>query len=110
MNALKHAQARDMWISVGEDDTNIVLKLRDNGVGFDASAPGPEGHFGMAMMRQRAAQGGGRFEVESAPGEGSTITVKFPIALLQQDQTSADSDGRIDDPVEGASLDTPGTT
>ena len=37
-------------------------------------APGPEGHFGMAMMRERAQVGGGTFEVESAPGEGATAS------------------------------------
>lgn len=109
MNALKHAQARDMWISVGEERSDIVLTLRDNGVGFDTSAPGPEGHYGMAMMRQRAANGGGRFEVVSAPGEGATITVRFPTALLQRDQPAGETDGRTDGPAGGASLDTRGT-
>ena len=83
MNALKHAQPRDVWITVREEDDDIVLSLKDNGVGFDTDAPGPEGHFGMAMMRERAQVGGGRFEVESAPGEGATITVRFPKSLLQ---------------------------
>ena len=84
MNSLKHARATDMWIAVRETGDNIELELRDNGVGFDTSAPGPEGHFGMAMMRERAQVGGGSIEVESAPGEGATITVRFPVALLQQ--------------------------
>lgn len=88
MNALKHAQPRDVWISVREEDDDTVLILRDNGVGFDTEAPGPEGHFGMAMMRERAQVGGGRFEVESTPGEGTTITVRFPKSLLQQDPPS----------------------
>jgi signal transduction histidine kinase len=109
MNALKHAQARDMWISVGEEGADLVLTLRDNGVGFDTAAPGPEGHYGMAMMRQRAANGGGRFEAVSAPGEGTTITVRFPVALLQPDQPST-PDARSDGPAASASPDTPGTT
>ena len=86
MNALKHAHASDMWIAVREHDETIVLQLRDNGVGFDTSAPGPEGHFGMAMMRERAQVGGGTFDVESAPGEGATITVRFPTSLLQSEE------------------------
>ena len=110
MNALKHAQARDVWISVREEGTDIVLVLRDNGVGFDTSAPGPEGHFGMAMMRERAQVGGGRLEAQSAPGEGATITVRFPTALLQTDQPAEPPEGRSDAPGGGASLDTQGTT
>ena len=109
MNALKHAQARDMWISVREEGSDIVLSLRDNGVGFDSSAPGPEGHFGMTMMRERAQVGGGRFEVQSAPGEGATITVRFPTALLQQDQPADSPNGRSGAQGAGASLDSPGT-
>jgi signal transduction histidine kinase len=84
MNALKHAQASDMWIAVRERDVFIELELKDNGRGFDTSAPGPEGHFGMAMMKERAQVGGGQLEVQSAPGEGTVITVRFPISLLQQ--------------------------
>jgi signal transduction histidine kinase len=110
MNALKHAQPRDVWIAVREEGNDIVLVLRDNGVGFDTSAPGPEGHFGMAMMRERAQVGGGRFDVESAPGQGTTITVGFPTALLQQEHPAAGSaQGRIDAPAGDASPDTPGT-
>jgi signal transduction histidine kinase len=109
MNALKHAQPRDVWISVLEEDDDIVLSLKDNGVGFDTSAPGPEGHFGMAMMRERAQVGGGRFEVESAPGEGATITVRFPTSLLQPEPPTEPLDGRSGVPGAGASPDTPGT-
>ena len=93
MNALKHAQASDMWIAVRESGEFIELQLRDNGVGFDSSAPGPEGHFGMAMMRERAQVGGGTFEVTSAPGAGATITVKFPSALLQETPTPPTAPG-----------------
>ena len=67
MNALKHAQASDFWITVRGDEEFLELQLRDNGVGFDSSLPGPEGHFGMTMMRERAQIGGGTFEVLASP-------------------------------------------
>ena len=98
-----------MEVSVTLEDDDIVLSLKDNGVGFDTSAPGPEGHFGMAMMRERAQVGGGRFEVESAPGQGATITVRFPTSLLQEEPPAASPDERSGDPEAGASPDTPGT-
>jgi signal transduction histidine kinase len=90
MNALKHAQATDQWIIVREGAEDIELQLRDNGLGFDTAAPGPEGHFGMAMMGQRAKVGGGKFEVQSAPGEGTTITVRFPTSLLQMERQESE--------------------
>ena len=85
LNALKHAEASDFWIIVQGDEEFLELQLRDNGVGFDSSLPGPEGHFGMTMMRERAKIGGGTFEVFSVPGQGTTITVRFPTSLLQQE-------------------------
>jgi signal transduction histidine kinase len=85
MNALKHAHATDFWITVRGDDEFLELQLRDNGAGFDSSMPGPEGHFGMTMMRERATIGGGTFEVFSVPDQGTTITVRFPTSLLQQE-------------------------
>ena len=109
MNALKHAHPTDVWVAVTEAGDDIVLRLKDNGDGFDVAAPGPEGHFGMAMMRERAQVGGGRFEVESAPGDGTTITVRFPIALLQRDQESG-SGSASSNAQAHASLGTPGTT
>jgi signal transduction histidine kinase len=106
MNSLKHAHASDMWISVREQDEAIVLELRDNGAGFDTEAPGPEGHFGMAMMRERAQVGGGTFEVQSAPDEGTTIIVRFPSSLLQAETQSESAGG-----VGAASADaSPGTS
>ena len=111
MNSLKHAQAADFWIGVHEDADSIVLELRDNGVGFDVDAPGPEGHFGMAMMRERAQVGGGTFDVQSAPGEGTTITVKFPSSLLQAEAPPQAVTGGAGDVQEGgASPDTSGST
>ncbi len=110
MNSLKHAHATDMWITVLEDDESIVLELRDNGVGFDTEAPGPEGHFGMAMMRERAQVGGGSFDVESAPDEGATITVKFPSSLLQSETTTEADVEAGGGAGEGASPGTSGST
>jgi signal transduction histidine kinase len=109
MNALKHAQATDMWLTVREDGDDIMFQLRDDGRGFDTSAPGPEGHFGMAMMRERAQVGGGTLEIESEPGRGSTITVRFPTALLQRDQPS-DGGPVTANGQAHASPGTPGTT
>jgi NarL family two-component system sensor histidine kinase YdfH len=109
MNALKHAEPADVWISVTEAQENIVLELRDNGAGFDATAPGPEGHFGMTMMRERAKVGGGTLDVKSSPDDGTTITVRFPVALLQRDQENGSGSASSTSQAH-ASLGTPGTT
>jgi signal transduction histidine kinase len=110
MNALKHAQASDMWIRVREDDDDIVLQLEDNGRGFNTNLPGPEGHFGMAMMRDRAKVGGGSFEVESEVGKGTTITVRFPTALLMREEQPSDTEPGSASATGHASPGTTGTT
>jgi signal transduction histidine kinase len=109
MNALKHAEPTDVSVTVAQEDEDIVLRLQDNGTGFDSAAPGPEGHYGMAMMRERAKVGGGTLDVQSAVGEGTTITVRFPIALLQPEQQPDSEVGAANAP-EHASPGTPGTT
>jgi signal transduction histidine kinase len=94
MNALKHARAANMWLSVKSSPEEVVMVLRDDGVGYDTSAPEPEGHFGLTMMRERATVGGGTYDVSSAPGEGTTITVRFPTSLLQEIQASPEREPR----------------
>jgi signal transduction histidine kinase len=114
MNALKHAHATDMWITVTEDAESIEFELRDNGLGFDTLAPGPEGHYGMAMMRERAQVGGGSSSVTSVIGEGTTINVRFPSSLLQQEPDPTpppeDGGGAPAAPATDASPGTSGTT
>jgi signal transduction histidine kinase len=107
MNALKHANASDMWVTVKQDEQDITLILRDDGDGFDSEAPGPEGHFGLAMMSERARVGGGTFELQSARGAGTTITVRFPTSLLQQDEEQGGPQAGASD-TSDASPGTPG--
>jgi signal transduction histidine kinase len=89
MNALKHAKASNIWVAVEQVEQKgdeVEMTLRDDGVGFDVEAPGPEGHYGMTMMRERATVGGGTFAIQSVPGEGTTITVRFPTSWLQEEE------------------------
>ena len=88
MNALKHAQADNMWLTVKPDGDEVEMVLRDDGVGFDVDAPGPEGHYGLTMMRERATVGGGTFDIKSAPEQGAVITVRFPTSWLQEETPS----------------------
>jgi len=87
MNALKHARAQNIWVTVKPDGDEVQMVLRDDGAGFDVEAPEPEGHYGLTMMRERATVGGGSYEVASSPGEGTTVTVRFPTSWLQESAT-----------------------
>ena len=106
MNALKHAEAQNIWIEVEPAGDEVQMVVRDDGLGFDTSAPGPEGHFGMTMMRERATVARGAFEVKSAPGQGTTITVRFPTSWLQEGTQSQSEPPAPALPPAGASPDT----
>jgi signal transduction histidine kinase len=83
MNAIKHANAANLWLTIKQLGDNVELVLRDDGAGFDPEAPGPEGHYGLTMMRERATVGGGTFQLKSAVGQGTSITVTFPTLWLE---------------------------
>ena len=67
-----------------EDAAGVTLEVTDDGAGFDPVAvqrrrPGmPLARFGLYGMRDRAQILGGSFDVESAPGEGTTVRVFLP--------------------------------
>jgi len=105
VNALKHANASNIWVSVKQEGDEVELVLRDDGVGFDVEAPGPEGHYGMTMMRERATVGGGTFSVQSVLGQGTTITTRFPTSWLQEEesQDQAEASARASLPQADAS-------
>ena len=75
-NVRKHAQAKHVTVTLSYIGDVVALDVRDDGVGFppDAVTPG----FGLRGMRERAAQFSGTMEVESAPGEGTTVSVTVP--------------------------------
>jgi hypothetical protein len=100
MNALKHAEASKIRISLEEVEEGVKLEIVDDGKGFDTSAPPPEGHFGSVMMRERAMVAGGTYSIESEIGAGTNVTVTFPRvwveegSRLEADADLGESDGR----------------
>ena len=84
MNALQHAEAETILISLHESEDGVELQIRDDGKGFDTQAPPPEGHFGSVMMRERALVTGGTYSVTSQVGKGTTITAVFPSVWVEE--------------------------
>jgi len=76
-NAVKHAHATEMALTLKEQNDRLVLEIRDNGKGFDPTVEFP-GHLGLKSMPERAAQIGGEFHVHSQPGAGTVVTVRLP--------------------------------
>jgi len=84
MNALKHAEAKTIRISLHDTPDGVELQIGDDGKGFDTEAPPPEGHFGSVMMRERALVAGGTFSVTSELGKGSLISARFPRVWVEE--------------------------
>jgi signal transduction histidine kinase len=83
-NAAKHARARSIRVRLYRQKDRAVLEVTDDGSGFDpVAAPaagtpaGPTG-FGLSGMRERAELLGGRLELTSAPGRGTTVRLSIP--------------------------------
>jgi signal transduction histidine kinase len=76
-NVGKHARASRARVRIAAADAVVSVEVADDGRGFDPAAVGPE-HFGLRSMRGRIADLGGRLEVTSAPGRGTTLRVEIP--------------------------------
>jgi signal transduction histidine kinase len=75
-NAVRHSGARTVAIELQQDVDGIVLEVEDDGSGFDPEAA-TRGH-GLANLRSRAEAIGGRLEIVSAPGRGTSVRLSMP--------------------------------
>ena len=78
-NVRKHSRAKQVRVSLRRLDDCILAEVADDGVGFDAAAERAEEHRGLRNLAIRAASIGGRLEVDSAAGRGTTISLSVPI-------------------------------
>jgi signal transduction histidine kinase len=78
-NVVKHARARHVSILLARRDGSIKAVVEDDGRGFDPAEEASDG-FGLVGMRERLALLGGRLEVESRSGGGTTIAAEVPVA------------------------------
>jgi signal transduction histidine kinase len=77
-NALKHAGAEHVTVRLRTGDGGLRLEVEDDGVGFDpSSATVRSRSLGMTSMRERAARLGGRLDVRSEPGVGTSVTLEI---------------------------------
>lgn len=76
-NIVKHAQASQVVLQLAWIDGRLVLRVQDNGLGFDPSQTFP-GHLGLRSMRERVMKLGGTFQIESEPGRGTSIRAQMP--------------------------------
>jgi two-component system, NarL family, sensor kinase len=83
-NAAKHSGARTIRVRLYRQKDQAVLEVTDDGTGFEmadtpaAGAPGGPTGFGLSGMRERAELLGGRLDLASSPGRGTTVRLAIP--------------------------------
>jgi signal transduction histidine kinase len=79
-NIVRHARAKTVTLELSGDERHCVVALTDDGQGFDAYSPQFRWSHGLMGMRQRAESLGGRLDVDSSVGAGTTLRVAIPVS------------------------------
>jgi signal transduction histidine kinase len=79
-NVRKHAAARAVTVHLSVQDERLIVRIEDDGCGFDLERPVRTGwpHFGLQTMRERATAVGGSLAVETSPDNGTVVVVDVP--------------------------------
>ena len=81
INAIQHAQAKNLVVGLTWGDDEITLSIADDGVGFDVENPKESpssGHFGLSNLKDRIEAIQGTMEITSAPSQGTTLLATIP--------------------------------
>lgn len=78
-NAVRHAQARTIRLSLRRDTGNVMLLVADDGIGFVPGSTGSRPGLGLHSMLQRMSLVGGILTIDSAPGTGTRIRAQVPM-------------------------------
>jgi signal transduction histidine kinase len=88
-NIIKYAAATKVCISIAVSELQLILVVSDNGKGFDPDNTEGRKGIGLFNMQSRARSHFGSFGVRSAPGKGTMIEMRFPLAAYSPTITNA---------------------
>ncbi|MGQ0809856.1 MAG: ATP-binding protein, partial [Nitrospiraceae bacterium] len=89
MNVVRHAQATMAHVRLKHEDEHLRLDIRDNGSGIPSDKLTDSRSLGLLGMRERAETLRGHLEITGWPGQGTTVTVRFPLAQPVRRETEA---------------------
>lgn len=78
-NTLRHAKATEVELLLIERDGMAILRIQDNGVGFDVNEDLKTASYGLKNMKERALEIGAKYKLISVPGEGTIVEVQIPV-------------------------------
>jgi signal transduction histidine kinase len=79
-NVARHAQAHEIIATLEQRNDKLVLQIKDDGKGFDAKEIENKKTLGLLGMKERTMMMGGKYEINSRPGKGTTVTVSVSLA------------------------------
>jgi signal transduction histidine kinase len=88
-NVARHSGAKHAALSLVVEGDEAILRVEDDGVGFDPERRLRSGHFGLANLRDRAAGVAGTLSIGSEPGKGTRIIVRLPLAPTEPTENPA---------------------
>lgn len=87
-NVVKHAQAKNVKVSIQKEEDKVRIVIQDDGIGFKIStsriAFGEKGGYGLFSVRECLRRLGGHMNIESKKGEGTTIVLTAPLKLRNE--------------------------
>ncbi len=90
-NSVRHSRARNIDVALDCSGGCICLTVKDDGFGFDPGQIGEKatGHYGLVGMRERAAEVGASFDLDTAEGRGTIVLVGVPAGKAHRDRISS---------------------
>ena len=95
MNVVRHARARQVYVTIRLVDDMLHLTIRDDGVGIANTQGRPSSH-GLKIMRERAEAFGGILNVGMAPGRGTIVEARIPIHTVAPITDSRELNNQVD--------------
>lgn len=93
-NIIKHAKAKNVWVSLHKIGNSCIFQILDDGVGFDTSQMHEQQGFragaGLANLQSRAALIQGKLQIESSPSQGTKLILELPYETRLHDNRSPD--------------------
>ena len=81
INIVRHSEATRVDIELSEDEDDILITIKDNGVGITESQMLNPESFGIIGMNERTQQFGGKLEITGTPSQGSVVTLSIPLTI-----------------------------
>ncbi|HQD11359.1 MAG TPA: ATP-binding protein, partial [Chitinophagales bacterium] len=79
-NIVKYAEAGDVLVQISRHDNQLSITVEDDGKGFDVNIIRQKDGIGLHSMQQRIALLGGRMDIDSAIGKGTSVNIELPVS------------------------------